>query len=170
MNYGLCHGRTALHYASFAGQLDVVKYLMRDAGADVNARSGIGMTPLAEAASLGQLQVVRYLVECARADTSAVDIGGYNALMFAAEQDHLGIVQYLAKHTDAKSLRYDFFKGAAHRNESWQWLHQYLSDRARRYAFLVGDIHSTDPGRKKHALFENGLFDRNVLNEIFQYM
>ena len=53
-------GRTALHVASQAGHLAVVKLLLQH-GADRSARSNNGGTPADKARSVGQTAIVRLL-------------------------------------------------------------------------------------------------------------
>ena len=61
-------GRTALHYAAWAGPRAV--RLLLDAGADPNARATDGTTPLHECVEEGGLEVARLLV-AAGADVTA---------------------------------------------------------------------------------------------------
>ncbi|KIW70090.1 hypothetical protein PV04_02396 [Phialophora macrospora] len=66
----LINGRTPLHYACRRGVVEIVKVLV-DAGADINARSGIELlTPLQEVCRSGEIEIVKVLVE-AGADVNA---------------------------------------------------------------------------------------------------
>uniref|UniRef100_A0A5K3FPC2 ANK_REP_REGION domain-containing protein n=1 Tax=Mesocestoides corti TaxID=53468 RepID=A0A5K3FPC2_MESCO len=56
-------GITALHNAVCAGRVDVVEFLVKEAGADVNAGDTDGWTPLHCAASCGNVELARILVE-----------------------------------------------------------------------------------------------------------
>ncbi len=56
------NANTILHFAARGGFLDVLKEAI-DKGANMNARTIDGATPLYEAADYGQLQIVRELVE-----------------------------------------------------------------------------------------------------------
>ncbi|EUB59008.1 Apoptotic enhancer 1 protein [Echinococcus granulosus] len=56
-------GITALHNAVCAGRVEVVEFLVREAGADVNAGDTDGWTPLHCAASCGNVRLARLLVE-----------------------------------------------------------------------------------------------------------
>ena len=60
---------TALHMASYYGQVKVVKYLLKS-GAQVDAVSRRGRTPLHDASKRGHSQVLELLVE-AGADIAA---------------------------------------------------------------------------------------------------
>ena len=89
-------GSTALHWAAYGGQYDVVKYLVEH-GADVNAKDNNDMTPLMDAAQEGHLEVVKYLVEHG-ADVNAKHGEDWTALTSAARKGHLDVVKYLAEH------------------------------------------------------------------------
>jgi ankyrin repeat protein len=56
-----------LHWAAAWSNLDVVKYLVGEKGADVKATNKDGDTPLHWAAANGKLDVVKYLEENAKA-------------------------------------------------------------------------------------------------------
>ncbi|CAL8094926.1 unnamed protein product [Calicophoron daubneyi] len=56
-------GITALHNAVCAGRMDIADFLVRTAGADVNAGDTDGWTPLHCAASCGNVPLARLLVE-----------------------------------------------------------------------------------------------------------
>jgi len=64
-------GVTALHFATLAGHLAVVQWLVQDAKADVAAVAENGATALHYAAHHGQLAVVQWLVQDAQADVAA---------------------------------------------------------------------------------------------------
>ena len=56
-------GMTPLLCGAWYGHLDVVRYLVEEAGADPRLRADQGATPLDTAACAGDLEVVRYLIE-----------------------------------------------------------------------------------------------------------
>lgn len=56
-------GRTALHLAAEAGHADICSMLVRAGGAQLEARSKVGLTPLLSAAGAGQLASLKILVE-----------------------------------------------------------------------------------------------------------
>jgi ankyrin repeat protein len=60
------HGQNALHYAAANGHLEIVRFLLTMAGANLEATSNDGFTPLYFACWNGHLEVVKYLVETAR--------------------------------------------------------------------------------------------------------
>ena len=57
------YGKTALIAASEEGHLEVVKYLVEQCHANVEAKDNDGYTPLIRASENGHLEVVKYLVE-----------------------------------------------------------------------------------------------------------
>lgn len=83
-------GSTALHWAAYGGQYDVVKYLLEH-GADVNAKDNNDRTPLMDAAQEGHLEVVKYLVEHGakvtdRAWEQAVGSGNLDLVWYFVEE------------------------------------------------------------------------------------
>jgi ankyrin repeat protein len=55
-------GCTALHTASYCGDIDIARLLIRH-GADVNATDEFGFTPLQDASDSGQSDIVRLLIQ-----------------------------------------------------------------------------------------------------------
>ncbi|GMF13585.1 unnamed protein product [Phytophthora lilii] len=86
----------ALRRAVEEGQLEVVRYLVEQCGADVNATEN-GDTALMMAAEYGHIDVVRYLTEQCHADVNTTTKYGYTAIMQAAANGHLAIVRCLAE-------------------------------------------------------------------------
>jgi ankyrin repeat protein len=80
-------GWTALHHATLGGVHDDVMRLLIRAGADVNARTPGGETPLMFSAMKGKVEEVRALVE-AGADVNAANGLGETALIMAADRGH----------------------------------------------------------------------------------
>jgi len=81
----------------------VVKFLVEEAGADVESKDNIsaftsgGRTPLSWAAGNGHLEVVALLVEEAGADVESKDNRGRTTLSWAAENGHLDVVKVLVR-------------------------------------------------------------------------
>ncbi len=75
------HGRSALHEAARAGNVDILAVLLA-AGADVHARDAAGRTPLLDAAAGGRLGAVDALL-AAKADLAAEDTDGRGVLAIA---------------------------------------------------------------------------------------
>jgi len=80
-------GCTALHGAAVTGHLDVVKYLIEECGADVEAIDPLGSTPLHEATYNDHLEVVKYLVEQCGANLRVRDKKGTRPMDIARTVD-----------------------------------------------------------------------------------
>ena len=65
--------RTPLHEAAECGHLEMVRYLVEEAGADPWVQNAQGITPLSIAARYGRLEVVRYLIEERGMDPTEAD-------------------------------------------------------------------------------------------------
>lgn len=118
---------TALVGAACEGQLEVVKYLIEEGGADIDqqrddavmaavyagrlevvkyfAQEGVHTrpttrdteTPLMKAAFMGRFQVAKCLLEDCGVNVNAVTEGGYTALAWAACRGHFEMVKYLVE-------------------------------------------------------------------------
>ncbi len=82
---------SALHYAVFAGHADVVEYLLAQ-GADINALSTNGSTPLMMAAREGREAIAKRLL-AAGANRDIVNENGENAVHWAMRQNNLSIAR-----------------------------------------------------------------------------
>jgi ankyrin repeat protein len=82
--------------AAFLGNLEVMRCLVNDYGADVNQANDNGFTPLFTAAQAGHLAAVRCLVMDFGADVNKGKKDGSTPLMIAANMGHLAVVQCLA--------------------------------------------------------------------------
>jgi len=78
-------GQTPLSHAALNGHLDVIEFLVKEAGADVEPKSNLGRTPLSRAAYYGRLEVVKFLVNEAGADVEAKDRYGRTAWIWRGE-------------------------------------------------------------------------------------
>ena len=85
---------TALHFAVEPNHPDVVQVLI-DAGADLDAKNGLGHSPLHMASISGELTTMTKLVR-AGADLCTTDPLRRTCLMFAAHHGHTNAVRYLA--------------------------------------------------------------------------
>ncbi len=75
-------GRTPLHLAAVAGNVDVMQWLLEQ-GCDVNSKDKLGETPLHKAASHGHERAVNLLLRKG-GDVAAVDAEGRTVVHFAA--------------------------------------------------------------------------------------
>ena len=92
-------GWTPLHWASEGRNFkdgSVVRLLLEH-GADINAQSLHGLTPLHSASMEGELEVVRLLLEHG-ADVAVEKNNGKTALQFADEEGHDEVVELLLEH------------------------------------------------------------------------
>jgi ankyrin repeat protein len=97
LGVNLLYSESPLIRAVGHGQVDVVRYLVEEVGADVNRATVRGLTPLIMAAVTGNVIMLRYLGKELGANVnSALDIGT-TALIMAAESHHVGIVRCLVK-------------------------------------------------------------------------
>ncbi|MEW5890882.1 MAG: ankyrin repeat domain-containing protein [Pseudomonadota bacterium] len=85
---------SALHYAVFAGHEQVARLLI-ERGADVNARSINGSTPLMMAAREGRESIARLLLERG-ADAGVVNDNGEDALVWAMRHKHVSIAKMVS--------------------------------------------------------------------------
>jgi ankyrin repeat protein len=86
----------ALHRAAGCGSLNVARYLIEKANANVNLADKYGWTPLHDAAHTGKLNMVRYLVEKANANIRLVTNEGKTPEQLAKESHFNEIANYLA--------------------------------------------------------------------------
>jgi ankyrin repeat protein len=75
------------------GQLEMVKLLL-DAGADPNASTDDGFTPLMAASGEGYVEIVRLLLQ-ARADVTAKNKRGSTPLSLACQENHSEVIDLL---------------------------------------------------------------------------
>ncbi|CAG8706848.1 21822_t:CDS:2, partial [Gigaspora rosea] len=87
-------GLTPLHYAASRGHLEIVKWLIIDAGAIVDLEDQTGETALLKAAYSGHADVVAWLVR-KQANIEQKDNDGWTALHNASAQGYLPIVKHL---------------------------------------------------------------------------
>src|SRR5437763_1918820 len=86
---------SSLFRASRTGNLNAVKFILRQENADVDARNAGGSTSLSLAASNGHWEVVKLLVVEFKADVNARDGYGWTPLHLAASNGHLEVVKLL---------------------------------------------------------------------------
>jgi ankyrin repeat protein len=96
-------GWSALHYAAASGDEPISRLLLKQ-GADIDARSPTGVTPLMIAAREGQQGAARILL-AAGANTSLTSSDGINALQYALNADKSYIADDITAHLKAKTAR-----------------------------------------------------------------
>ena len=87
-------GITALHNAICAEHFNVVRYLVEDVGADINAPDSDGWTPLHCAASAENVDIVKYLVTSFRHPKHALNLlplGGNLSLLRKSEGPEIAL-------------------------------------------------------------------------------
>jgi len=87
---------TALHSASSAGHLQIVRSLLRH-GVDVNVRGNENYTPLLYASQYGHRDIVQFLIEHG-ADVNLRQDNDDTSLTLAAYHGHVDIVRMLLQH------------------------------------------------------------------------
>ncbi len=88
-------GSTDLHWASYRDDVKAVERLLRE-GADVNAATDLGVTPLWAASQNGSAPIVRALLD-AGADPNRALLAGETPIMVAARSGHPEVVALLAE-------------------------------------------------------------------------
>lgn len=86
-------GDTAMHWASRAGSIKCVKYLI-GRQAPVEVENNNGLTPLHYAAQEGHTDLVEYLISCG-AKVNRCSSNGWTPLFSAVHGEHLAVVQLL---------------------------------------------------------------------------
>jgi Protein kinase domain/Ankyrin repeats (3 copies)/Ankyrin repeats (many copies) len=102
-------GWTPLDYAAFSGHLEMVKFLVKEAGADVESKDCHHYTPLYYAAMRGHLEVVKFLVKGAGADVESKECNQRTPLLCAASAGHLEVVKFLVQEAGADVEAKDFW-------------------------------------------------------------
>ncbi|KAK2585143.1 hypothetical protein KPH14_008649 [Odynerus spinipes] len=120
------HGSTALHVASFYGQVTIVDYLLNHR-ADTNVTNNDSFTPLHYASMKGHQNIVLLLLH-ADANPTIADNYGNTPLHLASDRGHEGCVKallYFAEHTnlllDVNSCNTDG-DTPLHRASKWGYL------------------------------------------------
>lgn len=96
VNVTLSDGSTALLYAAYNGDLELVQKLL-DAGADPDLRNEYGSFPLSEAVQQGSAEVVKLLLEHG-ANPNQSNLEGETALMVAARTGFNAAASLLLEH------------------------------------------------------------------------
>ena len=92
--------RTMLHYAASAGNMDIIKYLVR-MECDIQPKDKWGQTPLHEACENGHLNFVKYLLDEQECNPAHQDNNGESAIHLVAKSGNLDLLKYfIAKNID----------------------------------------------------------------------
>jgi cell division septation protein DedD len=94
---------TALDVASYAGKLNAVETLVKD-GADIDAHTAAGYTPLHLAALKGHVDVVDFLLKHG-AEIDAISADGDTPLHLAAASGNMEVVEHLLDQGADRSIR-----------------------------------------------------------------
>lgn len=96
VNQRMSDGTTALHWAVYNGNLELVHALIA-AGANVNARNDYGSSPMSEAGVIGHAAIIEALLE-AGADVESPTLEGQTALMSVVMTPHVDAAKLLLRH------------------------------------------------------------------------
>jgi ankyrin repeat protein len=105
-------GANALMRASHQGHLDIVKYLIQKALANINYQSKDGSTALMWASRKQRMDVVKFLLENG-ANTQITDVDGWTALTASCRRGNLEAVKELVKFIKDINYRESKFKNTA---------------------------------------------------------
>ncbi|XP_044042960.1 ankyrin repeat domain-containing protein 16 isoform X1 [Siniperca chuatsi] len=97
-------GDTLLHYAARHGHLDIVEYLIKRVGMDVEIYNNDYKRPLHEAASMSHQACVSYLLQ-ERAKVDSLKKADWTPLMMACTRRNLSVIQELLRHGADPALR-----------------------------------------------------------------
>ena len=144
---------TALHYAAFAGQSEMVGYLV-ERGAELDARSTNGSTPLMMAVYEGKEAVVKQLISLG-ADRRIRNDYGEGAMDWAFKHDHLAIARLVGSMEE--------FKAAANRPKT-EWTQAIRSQPVITTApVALAPPARPDPGRELRAQIDGLMRVRSTL-------
>lgn len=147
-HFGFFLKTTPLMMACQQGHLDVAKYLVEHAHADVNARDSLGVTSLGFATSAGRTEVVKYLLSKRALINIQEYHNGMTPLILATKNNQTEMAKLLVKRNANTDLRDKAGRTAIH-YAAWNYNHELVNFLARqndiKRIINIQDYHGNTP-------------------------